>query len=105
MHSAHPPAPPLPCNTTPPRNQPEIGQFNLIMLARAFIAAGLMEEEEAAGALRAYADALTSHYNAVMARKLGLRAYDRELAGDLFKLMYDDAGGLQCGRRPAGGGE
>ena len=41
------------------RDQPEIGQWNLVQLARAMILGGLLTEEEAAPALGAYADTLT----------------------------------------------
>ena len=36
-----------------------------------------MTEEEAGGAVRAYGEALEAEYNAAMARKLGLRDYNR----------------------------
>jgi len=41
------------------RDQPEIGQWNLVQLARAMILGGLLTEVEAASALGAYADTLT----------------------------------------------
>ena len=43
----------------PRSDQPEIGQWNLIQLARALILGGLLTEEEAAPALQAYAETLT----------------------------------------------
>ena len=36
---------------------------------------------------------LLQRYDEVQAAKLGLRAYDREVAGGLLRLMYEDAGG------------
>eukprot|EP00887_Chlorella_sp_A99_P003723 scaffold7.g3723.t1 len=62
--------------------QPAIGQFNL---------AGLLSEEQAAAAVGRYADALEASYNRGMARKLGLRQYDKELAVGLMRNMYEDA--------------
>ena len=41
------------------REQPQIGQWNLVQLARSLIVAGLLTEEQAAPALEAYADTLT----------------------------------------------
>jgi hypothetical protein len=41
------------------REQPQIGQWNLVQLARSLIVAGLLTEEQAAQALEAYADTLT----------------------------------------------
>ncbi|PRW57632.1 seleno O isoform B [Chlorella sorokiniana] len=73
------------------RDQPEIGQWNLVQLARAMILGGLLTEEEAAPALGAYADTLTESYNATMAAKLGLAEYDRGIAGGLMRLMYEDS--------------
>lgn len=73
------------------RDQPEIGQWNVLQLARALVVAGLMGEEEASEALRTYAKVLTEGYEGGMSRKLGLQAYDREVAMGLMKLMYEDA--------------
>ncbi|KAL4852996.1 hypothetical protein ACK3TF_005970 [Chlorella vulgaris] len=70
---------------------PEIGQWNLVQLARALIVAGLMTEEEASPALAAYAASLTERYDGMMAAKLGLRQYSQEVAGPLLRLMYEDA--------------
>jgi hypothetical protein len=41
------------------REQPEIGQWNVVQLARALVAAGLLTEEEAGPALAAYSETLT----------------------------------------------
>lgn len=51
------------------REQPEIGQWNLVQLARALVVAGLLSEEEAAPALAAYAETLTQ---AGLLREAGL---------------------------------
>lgn len=72
------------------RAQPEIGQWNLLQLARALVLAGLMNEEQASDALVAYGETLTHHYNDAMARKLGLKAIDKELLNGLLKCMYED---------------
>ncbi|GAB4819866.1 hypothetical protein N2152v2_006912 [Parachlorella kessleri] len=72
------------------RNQPEIGQFNVAQLARALLAAEAVTQEEAQAGVEAYAEALTQHYEEGMARKLGLKAYDREVAVGFMKLLFDD---------------
>jgi len=71
--------------------QPEIGQFNILQLARAFIAGGLITEDEAREGLVAYGTALTDSYSTMMGNKMGLKTYDRELANGLFKAMYEDS--------------
>lgn len=49
-------------------------------------------QEQAQAGIEAYADALTQHYEASMARKLGLRRYERDVAIAFMKLLYDDSG-------------
>ncbi|KAG2451971.1 hypothetical protein HYH02_003744 [Chlamydomonas schloesseri] len=72
------------------RNQPEAGQFNVVMLGNALLAADLVGREEATAALMGYSEVLSDTYNALMAAKLGLKEYDRALAQELMKLMYTD---------------
>lgn len=69
--------------------QPEIGQWNLLQLARALVAAGLFDEDAAADGIAAYGASFGSNYNEIMARKLGLQEYDAELTTSLWQLMYD----------------
>ena len=69
--------------------QPEIGQWNLLQLARALVAAGLFDEDAAAEGIAAFGTSFVSHYNDTMARKLGLKEYDAELTSSLWQLMYD----------------
>lgn len=73
------------------RDQPEIGQWNVLQLARALVVANLVTQEEAAGALQAYATTLTEGYESGMAAKLGLQGYDSEVAAGLLALMYEDS--------------
>ncbi|KAL4433856.1 hypothetical protein ABPG75_000297 [Micractinium tetrahymenae] len=73
------------------RDQPEIGQWNVLQLARALVVADLVTQEEASEALQAYAATLTEGYESGVAAKLGLKAYDREVAAGLLRLMYDDS--------------
>lgn len=73
------------------RQQPEIGQFNVMQLARAMVGAELLTQEEAADCVVAYGRTMTQHYEAAVARKLGLRAYDRDLSTGLMQEMYEDA--------------
>ena len=70
--------------------QPEIGQFNVLQLARTLVLAGMMTEEEARAGLVAYGEALTEHFSDMMARKMGLRIYDRVLVNGLLKEMFED---------------
>jgi uncharacterized protein YdiU (UPF0061 family) len=71
--------------------QPEIGQFNILQLARSFIAGGLITEDEAREGLVAYGTALTDRFSTMMGSKMGLKTYDRVLANGLLKAMYEDS--------------
>jgi serine/tyrosine/threonine adenylyltransferase len=72
------------------RAQPEIGQFNLLQLARSLAAVGLVTEDQAGDSLAAYAEELATRHEEFNAKKLGLKAYDKSLAVELLKLMYED---------------
>ena len=69
--------------------QPEVGQWNIVQLARALVAAGLMNEEDASDAIAAYGQSLLDSYSKSMARKLGLNTYDADLGNNLLVLMYN----------------
>jgi uncharacterized protein YdiU (UPF0061 family) len=69
--------------------QPEIGQQNLAHLANAMIVGGLMDEEAAKNAVRQYAEVMLGEYNALMARKLGMKEYEREVTVGVLTLMYE----------------
>jgi len=71
------------------QSQPEIGQWNIVQLARALVASNLMSEEEAADAIAAYGQTLVTAYNHGMSRKLGMKAYDADLVNQLLVLMYE----------------
>ncbi|KAL4419101.1 hypothetical protein ABPG77_010040 [Micractinium sp. CCAP 211/92] len=73
------------------RDQPEIGQWNVLQLARALVLANLVSQEETAEALQAYATTLTEGYESGMAAKLGLKEYSSEAAAGLLGLMYEDS--------------
>jgi len=72
------------------RNQPEIGQVNLVMLANALLAGELMSKEEAEQQLLLYSQVLVEDYTDKMRAKLGLRTYNAKLSTELMKLMYED---------------
>ncbi|KXZ56039.1 hypothetical protein GPECTOR_2g1591 [Gonium pectorale] len=72
------------------RNQPEAVQFNLVMLGNALLAADLLPRQGAEEVLVEYSKVLSESYNSRMAAKLGLREYDRPIAHELLRLMYDD---------------
>lgn len=74
-----------------PRNQPGVCQWNLMMLAKAFALAGLIDREALPDVLDAYADALAAAHSDAMRRKLGLATFDPELYGELMVLMQRDA--------------
>jgi uncharacterized protein YdiU (UPF0061 family) len=71
--------------------QPEIGQFNILQLARALIGGGLITEDEAREGLVAYGTALTDSFSTMMGSKMGLKTYDRVLANGLLKAMFEDS--------------
>lgn len=71
--------------------QPSVGQWNLLQLAQSFIAGGLITQEEAAVALRAYGKELTEKYETAMKNKLGMDVYDEDVINELFQLMYEDS--------------
>lgn len=71
------------------RNQPEVCQWNCMQLANSLLAADLVGKEEAEGVLKEFAEVLLSEYNSRMAAKMGLQEYDKALAMELLKLMYD----------------
>lgn len=71
--------------------QPEVGQWNIVQLARALVAAGLVNEDEGAQGVAAYGRALMDAYYNAMARKMGMKTYDGKLAEDLLKEMFEDA--------------
>lgn len=70
--------------------QPEIGQWNVMQLARAFISAGAATEDEARAALSAYGAEFADRYSDSMARKMGLKTFDRTLVNGLLKEMNAD---------------
>ncbi|KAI8475947.1 MAG: hypothetical protein J3K34DRAFT_453224 [Monoraphidium minutum] len=71
------------------RNQPEMAQWNCAQLANALLAAELVGKEEAEEVLREYAEVLLQEYNRRMAAKMGLQSYDKALAMELLKLMFE----------------
>ncbi|PSC69159.1 seleno O [Micractinium conductrix] len=73
------------------RDQPEIGQWNVLQLAKALVVAGVITEDEAAAALQAYADVITVEYQGGIAAKLGLKRYDADVARSIMRIMYDDS--------------
>ncbi|KAG2499596.1 hypothetical protein HYH03_002537 [Edaphochlamys debaryana] len=73
------------------RNQPEAVQFNLVMLANAFLAADLVPREGAEKVLYEYSELLSDTYQARIAAKLGLTSYDAALAEPFMRLLYDSA--------------
>eukprot|EP01025_Chloroclados_australasicus_P048654 TRINITY_DN551_c0_g1_i6.p3 TRINITY_DN551_c0_g1~~TRINITY_DN551_c0_g1_i6.p3 ORF type:complete len:578 (-),score=68.33 TRINITY_DN551_c0_g1_i6:211-1944(-) len=72
------------------RNQPEIGQTNLVLFGRALVEGKLMEASEVSEALVKYTDVLEEDYKNGVARKLGLKEYDGDLVKTLMQNMYED---------------
>lgn len=69
--------------------QPEIGQWNLLQLARALVGAGLLDEDTASDGIAAYGESLVTRYTDNFRRKLGLKTENGELAHKLLMLMYE----------------
>eukprot|EP00803_Ostreobium_quekettii_P004631 evm.model.scf_672.7 EVM.evm.TU.scf_672.7 scf_672:31562-38836(-) len=72
------------------RNQSEVCQWNLVQLAQALMAADLVDKADAEDAVESYSKVLMEQYTSNIAKKMGLKSYNRELAVDLMKNMYDD---------------
>ena len=70
------------------QDQPEIGQWNIVQLARALVAAGLFDEEAAADGIAAYGTSLVETYNKNMTMKIGLKEMNMEMVNRLLILMY-----------------
>ena len=83
--------------------QPEIGQWNLLQLARALVGAGLLDEETASDGIAAYGEALVTRYTDNMRRKMGLKEADGELAHKLLMLMYESSADYTNTFRTLGG--
>jgi len=72
------------------RRQPDAAAWNVMMLAQALFAADALTGDEAQAAIDKFAEVFQEEYNARMAAKLGLNAYDGTLLLELMKLMYQD---------------
>lgn len=83
--------------------QPEIGQWNLLQLARALVAAGLFDEEAASDGIAAYGESLVTRYTDNTRRKMGLKAENGELANKLLMLMYESSADYTNTFRTLGG--
>jgi len=69
------------------RGQPAAACFNAERLAAAFAVAGLVDKETALTATERFGDALADAYEGVIAAKLGLTAYDRDLSVGFMSLL------------------
>lgn len=74
------------------QSQPSIGQWNLLQLARALVAAGLLDEDAAEKGMAVYAESVVTRYNNNMARKLGMKTFDKDITNRLLMLMYESQG-------------
>lgn len=72
------------------RAQPAICQFNVLMLGKAFVLAGLLDGEGLQEVVDSFTVALSGAFSDAMRRKLGLRDFDPGLYGDLMALMIQD---------------
>ena len=79
------------CSSTPAQRPAAAEPALLPRCAPAIV--GCRLQEQAREGIEAYGETLTREYEAGMAAKLGLRAYDREVAIGFLKLLYDDQGG------------
>jgi len=69
------------------RGQPAAACFNAERLASAFVVGGLVDRETGLTATEAFGDALADAYEGVIAAKLGLPAYDRDLSVGWMGLL------------------
>lgn len=74
------------------QSQPSIGQWNLLQLARAFVAAGLLDEDAAEKGISEFVESLVKRYNSNMAAKLGMKIFDKDITNRLLMLMYECQG-------------
>lgn len=85
------------------QSQPEIGQWNLLQLARALVGAGLFDEEAASEGLAAYGKSLLTQHADNTRRKMGLKVANEELANKLLMLMYKSSADYTNTYRTLGG--
>jgi uncharacterized protein YdiU (UPF0061 family) len=85
------------------QSQPEIGQWNLVQLARALVAAGLIDEEAASEGIANYGETLVARYNDNMRRKMGLKEQNGALAHRLLMLLYESSADYTNSFRTLGG--
>jgi len=69
------------------RGQPAAACFNAERLASAFVVAGLIDRETGLTATEAFGDALADAYEGVIASKVGLPVYDRDLSVGFMSLL------------------
>lgn len=74
------------------QNQSEICQWNLIRLGDALCRGEVLTTDEVQDNIHRYEEVLMTEYSSIMAKKLGLRIYDRELTGGFLKNLYKSKG-------------
>lgn len=72
------------------RNQPNAVMWNIAQLAEALVAAGLVPLDAANDLLEELGSQLVEEYNAGVAKKMGLKAWDQGLSLGLMRLMQED---------------
>ena len=70
------------------KNQTQMCQWNLIRLGDALCRGDVLTTDEVEEGVLRYEEVMLSEYTSTMAKKFGLRAYDRDLAVQFMKNMY-----------------
>lgn len=81
------------------KNQPQIGQWNLIRLGEALARGDMLTTDEIETAVQRYQEVLTQEYTERMARKMGLRTYDRDLVVTFLQNLFRSKGDFTNGFR------
>jgi len=70
------------------KNQTEICQWNLIRLGEALCRGELMTTNQVEEAMQRYEEVMIAEYTHLMAKKFGLKTYDRDLSVQFMKNLY-----------------
>eukprot|EP00210_Caulerpa_lentillifera_P001824 g1754.t1 len=74
------------------QNQSDICQWNLIRLGDALCRGEVLTTDEIQDNIHRYEEVLMAEYSSIMAKKFGLRVYDRELTRGFLQNLYKSKG-------------
>ncbi|GBG63473.1 hypothetical protein CBR_g38091 [Chara braunii] len=72
------------------QNQPDICLWNIVQFVNALLSAELLTTKEAEEGVARYAETFLQDYGLIMAQKLGIKQYDKQMVSDLLALMAAD---------------